>query len=65
MATAMRKCERVALSIADKEKILEMLVKSVSYTVITEKFGIGKSTVGDIYDIKKKILKFQCEMVEW
>lgn len=29
-------------------KILDMLDKSVSYNIIAEKFGIGKSTVSDL-----------------
>ena len=45
-----RQCEAkgVVLTITDKVKILELLDKSVSYTIIAEKFGVGKSTVGDI-----------------
>ena len=41
-----------------------MLDKSVSYTVIAEKFGIGKSTVSDLKKNKEKILCFQREMME-
>ncbi len=41
-----------------------MLDKSVSYTVIAEKFGIGKSTVGDVKKNREKILKFQGEMID-
>ena len=48
MATASVERKRVVLTIADKVKILELLDKSVSYTIIAEKFGIGKKTVGDI-----------------
>ena len=62
MATASVKQKRVVLSIADKVKIIEMLDKSASYTVIAEKFGIGKSTVGDIKKNREKILKFKTEM---
>ena len=42
-ATAKRK--RVVLSINDKLEVLCLLDKSVSRSVICEKFGIGKSTV--------------------
>ena len=44
-------------------KIVDMLDKSISYTVIAEKFGIGKSTVGDIKKNREKFLKFKSEMV--
>lgn len=55
MATASVKRKRVVLTIADKLKILELLDKSVSYAVIA-KFGIGKSTVGDIKKNREKVL---------
>ena len=48
MATGTRKRKRIVLSIEDKVKIVELLDKSVSYSVIAEKYGIGKSTVSDI-----------------
>ena len=60
MATASVKRKRVVSTIADKVKILELLDKSVSYTIIAEKFGIGKSTVGDIKDR----VKFKSEMID-
>ena len=36
--------KRAVLTIEQKEIVLDMLVKSVSYGVIAEKFRIGKST---------------------
>ena len=41
-----------------------MLNKSVSYMVIMEKYGIGKSTVSDIKKNKMKIIGFLHEMVD-
>ena len=57
------KRKRVVLSIQDKLKVIEMLDKSVSFAVIMEKFGIGKSTVSDIKKNKAKIIAFSQEMV--
>ncbi len=41
MAKATKKRKRVVLSIEDKVKIVDLLDKSVSYTVIGEQYGIG------------------------
>ncbi|CAB3251166.1 unnamed protein product [Arctia plantaginis] len=46
------------LTIKDKLRIIEMLDKGDSYPVIARKFGIGRSTVGDIKKNKDKLLKF-------
>ena len=35
-------------------KVLDMLDKSVSYSIIAEKFGIGKSTVSDVKKTRRK-----------
>ena len=61
MAKATKKSKRVVLSIEEK---VNLLVKSVSYTVIGEQYGIGRSTVGDIKKNRKKILEFSSKMVE-
>ena len=63
VAKAKPKRKRVVLSIKEKVEVLKLLDKGVSYTVIAEKFGIGRSTVGDIKNNKKKILQFKSEMV--
>ncbi|CAB3232084.1 unnamed protein product [Arctia plantaginis] len=44
------------LTIKDKLRIIEMLDKGDSYPVIARKFGIGRSTVGDIKKNKDKLL---------
>ena len=53
------KRKRVVLSIRDKLEIIALLDQSISYTVICERFGIGKSTVGDIKKNKEKIISFE------
>lgn len=63
-AASKPKRKRVVLSIKEKLDVLKLLDKSVSYTVIAEKYGIGRSTVADIKRSKAKILRFQDEMVE-
>ena len=45
-------------------KVLDTLDKSVSYSIIAEKFGIGKSTVSDLKKNKEKICGFQREMMD-
>ena len=42
------KRKKVVLSIEQKLKIIELLKKDTSYTIISEKYGIGRSTVSDI-----------------
>lgn len=53
MATGTRKRKQIVLSIKDKVKIIQLLDKSVSYSVIMEKYGIGNSTVSDINKNRK------------
>ena len=62
MATGKRK--RIVLSIEDKVKIIDLLDKSVSYSVIVAKLGIGKSTVSGINKNREKIRSFSREMVD-
>ena len=64
MAKATKKRKRVVLSIEEKVKIVDLLDKSVSYTVFGEQYGIGRSTVGDIKKNRRKILEFSSKMVE-
>ena len=42
------KRKEVVLIREEKLDILELIEKGTSYTMITEKYGIGKSTVTDI-----------------
>ena len=65
MATASAsKRKRVVLTIKEKVNIIQLLEKGTSYTVISEKYGIGRSTVGDIRKNKDKILKFSRDAAE-
>lgn len=52
------------MSIEDKLKIIKLIDKSVSYSIISEKFGIGRSTVSDIRKNKEKILSFRRQTVD-
>lgn len=58
------KRKRVVLSIKEKVEILKLLDNKISYTLIAEKYGIGRSTVSDIKKNKKKILEYRGELVE-
>ena len=53
------KRKKVVLSIEEKLDILELIEKGTSYTIITEKYGIGKSTVTDIKKSKHKLEAFK------
>jgi len=64
MASAAKpKRKRVVLTMKEKVEILKLLDSSVSYAIIAEKYGIGRSTVGDIKRNKERILQFKSEMV--
>uniref|UniRef100_A0A1X7VWW7 HTH psq-type domain-containing protein n=1 Tax=Amphimedon queenslandica TaxID=400682 RepID=A0A1X7VWW7_AMPQE len=58
------KRKRIVLTLEEKLDVIKMLNKAVSYTVISEKFGIGHSTVGDIKKNRDKILQFSKEREE-
>ena len=65
MAEAVKtKRKRVVLSIEDKLEIIKLIDKSVSYTIICEQYGIGRSTVGDIKKNRAKIISFKKNLVE-
>ncbi len=48
----------------DKIEIVKLLDTSISYKVICERYGIGKSTVGDIKKNRLKIMNFKSKMVD-
>ena len=54
----------MVLTLEKKLEVIKMLDKAVSYTIISEKFGIGHSTVGDIKKNRDKILQFSKEREE-
>ena len=66
MATApsKKKRKRLVLSIQQKLEVIKMLDSSISYTIICEKFGIGRSTISDIKSNRDKLLKFNMELKE-
>ena len=68
MATAKSKStgkrKRVVLSIDEKMKILKLIDKDVSYSIIMDKYGIGRSTVSDIKKNKDSIMAFKRQAAE-
>ena len=56
------KRKRVVLTIQQKLEVIKLLDSSISYTIICEKFGIGRSTVSDIKSNREKLLKFNMEL---
>ena len=58
------KRKRVVLTIQQKLEVIKLLDSSISYTIICEKFGIGRSTVSDIKSNREKLLKFNMELKE-
>ena len=52
------KQKRVVLTLEKKLEVIKMLDEAVSYTIISEKFRIGHSTVGDIKKNSDKRLQF-------
>ena len=64
MATAgpggnLPKRKKVVLTIEEKLEILGELKKGVSYTSISEKYGIGRSTVADIKKNESKLREYK------
>ena len=59
-----QKRKRVVLSIENKLKILKLIDSNVSYTVISERFDIGRSTVCDISRKRDELLRFSQKMVD-
>ncbi|KAG8235294.1 hypothetical protein J437_LFUL014932 [Ladona fulva] len=47
-----------SLALEDKVKIIKLINNGHSYDAISKRFGIGKSTVGDIKKNKDSIMKF-------
>jgi transposase-like protein len=59
MAARKVKRKKVVLSLEEKLDILEQIEKGTSYTIIAERYGIGKSTVTDIKKSKHKLEAFK------
>ena len=59
-----KKRKRVVLSLDQKLEVLKLIDTSTSYTIICEKFGIGRSTVSDIKKNRDKLLTFSKELKE-
>ena len=50
------------LSLQDKLKIVELIDTGYSYQYVASKFGIGKSTVFDIWKARNKVSRFVAEL---
>ncbi|XP_025417896.1 jerky protein homolog-like [Sipha flava] len=50
--------KHVTLTLDQKIEIIKLMENGQNYGMIAEKYGIGKSTVGDIKKNKEKIMKF-------
>ena len=53
-ATINRKWKRVVLSIESKLSVLDRVAKGVSYSELSEKFNIGKSTITSLKNNEAK-----------
>ena len=58
------KRKKVVLPIEEKLDILESIKSGTSYTVISERYGIGRSTVADIKKNSSKLVTFKQKTVE-
>ena len=58
------KRKKIVLSIEDKLEILELLQKGTSYTIVSEKYGIGRSTVANIKKNESKLKVFKQRMTD-
>lgn len=58
------KRKRVVLSIDQKIEVLKLIDKGTSYTIIMEKFGIGRSTVANIKKKRSSLMDFRRQMKE-
>ena len=58
------KRKKVALTIEEKFEILDSIKTGTSYTVISERYGVGRSTVADIKRNASKLEKIKQKTVE-
>ena len=60
----MEQREKIILSIEEKLEILEPLQKGTLYTMVLEKYGIGRSRVADIKKNELKLKVFKHRMTD-
>ena len=58
------KRKKIVLTVENKLEIIDLLRKGTSYTVISEKYGIGRSTITDIKNNEAKLKSFKEKMTE-
>ena len=56
-----KKQKRTALTIEDKMNIIKLIEKGTFYAIISERYGIGRSTVCDINKNKESLKKVVTE----
>lgn len=54
------KRKRKCLTVEEKVKILDEIKKGVSYTIIQERYGVGKSTITDMKSKECEIRQYGC-----
>ena len=62
--TTNRKQKRVVLSIESKLSVLDSVAKGVSYSELSEKFNIGKSTITSLKNDEAEIHEFATTFVK-
>ena len=58
------KQKKIVLTVENKLETIDLLRKGTSYTVITEKYGIGRSTITDMKNNEAKPKLFKNKMTE-
>ncbi len=58
-SASVKKRKKIVLCIKDKLDILKLIECGTSYTVISERYGIGRSTFGDIKKQKSQLESFK------
>ena len=58
------KRKKIVLTVENKLEIIDLLCKGTSYTVISEKYGIDRSTITDKKNNEAKLKSFKEKMTE-
>ena len=58
------KRKKIVLSIEQKLVIIDLLHNGASYTIVTEKYGIARSTIADIKKSEEKLRRCKRRMTE-
>ncbi len=58
-SASVKKEKKIVLRIEDKLDILKLIECGTPYTVTSERYGIGRSTVGDLKKLKSQFESFK------